>query len=79
MPQQRPGRLILVNDVVLNIQGFLGVVGKRDEAGQRFLAGGDQTNARQILAAGIRGDNLAQIGGGRIRQRIGMRLVHMPR
>jgi hypothetical protein len=77
--QEDPRRIVLLNDVVLNVQRALGVVGERDEIGQGFLARGQQPDARQALAGFLRRDDAPQRGGLWVRQRLAMGLRDVSR
>ena len=79
MVQQGAGRIILMNDVVLDVEGTLGVIGQGDQTGQCLFARGQQANAREILGAILGGDDFAQFRGFGVREGDAARLLHVPR
>jgi hypothetical protein len=68
-----------VDDVVLDVERFFGVIGERDQTGQRLVAGGKQPDAGKILAGFIALDDAPQRGRGGVLQCRGVRLFHVPR
>jgi len=79
MMQQCPRGLVLVNDVVLNVERPLGMIGERDEARQRLIARGQEPDAGKIFADLLLGDDAAQRGGLRFLKGDGPRFLDMPR
>jgi hypothetical protein len=79
MMQQGPRGLILVNDVVLNVQRPLGMIGERDEARQRLITRGQEPDAGKILADLLLADDAAQRGGLRLLKGDRRRFLDMPR
>ena len=71
MLQQDPRGLVLVNDVVLDVERALGVIGERDQAVEGLLARDQQTDARQASRRAVlaRRDDAAERGGLRRSQR----------
>ena len=75
MMQQDARGIVLVNDVVLNVEGALGMIGEGDEIGQRLLARGQQADTGQVLAACLRRNDVAERGRLRMPQRLAVGLL----
>ena len=72
MLQQDPRGLVLVNDVVLDIERSLGMIGERDQTIEGLLARDQQPDARQISGRAVLAvrDDAAERGGLRRAQRL---------
>ena len=46
MLQQEPGRFVLMDDVVLDVERALGMIGERDQTVESFIAGEQQPDSR---------------------------------
>src|ERR1700722_1489891 len=68
-----------MNDVVLNVERALGVIGERDEVGQSLLARREQADTRQILVALLTCNEAAERSCFRMGQRLAAGLVDVPR
>ncbi len=62
--EQVARRLVLPNDVVLDVERALGVIGERDQAVEGLIARGQQADAGEVasLAFLARGDDAAERG-----------------